>query len=112
MPNNFLSILFSIIYINHISFTVDAIGNLSVVHTHENIPEFIAPVKMTKTHIAVNVCRLSNYGIVDEKNQDCKKIKGQVLLFLEPNISDEQQRIWVFLLPNSVPLLEVCRPLI
>ncbi|XP_056601573.1 uncharacterized protein LOC130419136 isoform X1 [Triplophysa dalaica] len=95
------------LHLPHCETQVDAIGNLSVVHTHENILEFIAPVKMTKTHIAVNVCRLSNYGIVDENNQDCKKIKGQVLLFLEPNISDKQQRIWVFLLPNSVPLLEI-----
>ncbi|XP_065104812.1 uncharacterized protein [Paramisgurnus dabryanus] len=95
------------LHLPHCETKVDEIGKLSVVHTHEDKPEFMTPVRITKTHIAVNICRLSRYGIVDEKDRDRKMISGQVLLFLEPDVSDRQQRIWVFLLPSNVPLLEI-----
>lgn len=88
--------------------TVDAIGSLSVVHIHnEDTWEFLSPNKISTTHIAVNVCRLSRYGIVHENNQNNKIINGQVLLFQEPEMSPTQQRLWVFLLPSNVPLSEV-----
>lgn len=95
------------LHLPHCETKVDEIGKLSVVHTHEDKLEFMTPVRITKTHIAVNICRLSRYGIVDEKDRDRKMISGQVLLFLEPDVSDRKQRIWVFLLPSNVPLLEI-----
>jgi len=89
-------------------FTVEAIGNLSIVHIHNKDSwEFLSPVKISKTHIAVNVCGLSNYGVVHEDDQNNRKISGQVLLFQEPDMLPTQQRLWVFLLPSNVLLSEV-----
>ncbi|XP_050971862.1 uncharacterized protein LOC127168819 isoform X2 [Labeo rohita] len=96
------------LHLPHCETHVDAIGNLSVVHIHnKDTREFLSPNKISRTHIAVNVCRLSKYGIVHENDQNNKIINGQVLLFREPDISQTQQRLWVFLLPSNVPLSEI-----
>ncbi|XP_067257644.1 uncharacterized protein [Chanodichthys erythropterus] len=96
------------LHLPHCETHVDAIGNLSVVHMHnEDTREFLSPVKISKTHIAVNVCRLSHYGVVHENDQNNRMIKGQVLLFQEPDASPTLQRLWVFLLPSNVPLSEI-----
>lgn len=96
------------LHLPHCETHVDAIGSLSVVHIHnEDSWEFLSPIKISTTHIAVNVCRLSKYGTVHENNQNNKIINGQVLLFQEPDMSPTQQRIWVFLLPSNVPLSEI-----
>ncbi|KTG42731.1 hypothetical protein cypCar_00005278 [Cyprinus carpio] len=96
------------LHLPHCETHVDAIGSLSVVHIHsEDTWEFLSPNKISRTHIAVNVCRLSRYGIVHENNQNNKIINGQVLLFQEPDMSVTQQRLWVFLLPSNVPLSEI-----
>ncbi|XP_051508941.1 uncharacterized protein LOC127414715 isoform X4 [Myxocyprinus asiaticus] len=94
------------LHLPHCETHVDEIGNISVVHIHKDILEFLTPVKMTESHIAVNVCGLSQYGLVDESGQNSKMLNGQVLLFQEPDMSKTQQRIWVFLLPSNVPLSE------
>ncbi|XP_067299767.1 uncharacterized protein [Pseudorasbora parva] len=96
------------LHLPHCETHVDAIGNLSVVHIHnEDTLEFLSPVKISKTHIAVNVCELSSYGIVHENDQNNRMIRGQVLLFQEPDMLPTQQRLWVFLLPSNVLLSEI-----
>uniref|UniRef100_A0A9J8AQH0 Uncharacterized protein n=1 Tax=Cyprinus carpio carpio TaxID=630221 RepID=A0A9J8AQH0_CYPCA len=95
------------LHLPHCETNVDAIGNLSVVHIHEDTREFLSPIKISRTHIAVNVCRLSELGIAHENNKNNKTINGQVLLFQEPDTSSTQQRLWVFLLPSNVPVSEI-----
>ncbi|XP_077084290.1 uncharacterized protein LOC143737167 [Siphateles boraxobius] len=96
------------LHLPHCETHVESIGNLSVVHIHdEESWEFLSPVKISQTHIAVNVCGLSNFGVVHENDKNNRMISGQVLLFQEPDMLPTQQRLWVFLLPSNVLLSEI-----
>ncbi|XP_073764510.1 uncharacterized protein isoform X2 [Danio rerio] len=96
------------LHLPHCETHVDAIGNISVIHMHnKDSREFLSPFKISKTHVAVNISGLSTYGTVYENDEQSRSIRGQVLLFHEPDLSEALQRLWVFLLPGNVPLSEI-----
>ncbi|XP_028828992.1 uncharacterized protein LOC114786216 isoform X2 [Denticeps clupeoides] len=94
------------LYLPHCETDADAAGELDVVHLREKEHEVLTPIMCVRTHVIVWVQNLSHYGIVRKKIQASRTL-GQVLLFLEPDMSDDEQRLWVFLLPRNVPLTEV-----
>ena len=90
--------------------SVEAIGDLVVMHISSKRSKYLIPTKFTQTHVAVQVHGLCKFGILRSKRRKQRPfvhILGQVLLFLEPCITDTEHRLWVFLLPRNVPPSEV-----
>uniref|UniRef100_A0A665VIZ9 FIIND domain-containing protein n=1 Tax=Echeneis naucrates TaxID=173247 RepID=A0A665VIZ9_ECHNA len=87
-------------------------GLLSVVHITDDGMSFLKPLKITDTHVIVEVSHFSAFGLVwlgemlQRLFNNKKPICGQVLLFLRPPARDIQI-LDVFLLPRNLPLSEV-----
>ena len=85
-------------------------GLLSVIHITDDGISILEPLKITDTHVVVNVPDLSACGLVWDLVKSymniTRPIRGQVLLFLRP--PDTHHRILdVFLLQDNIPLSEV-----
>lgn len=86
--------------------------SLSVINFFDDGFSVLQPLKITDTHVIVEVCHLSAFGLIWDfvkrfltiKNP----VKGQVLLFVRATpIGAQTQNLDVFLLPCNVPLHEV-----
>ncbi|XP_013997348.2 uncharacterized protein isoform X6 [Salmo salar] len=94
------------LHLPHCEVKVSAAENLLVAHICRKNREFLIP-KVTHSHVIVSISGLSNYGKARKKQSNSNRIQGQVLLFLEPEATPEEQRLWVFLLPRDMPPDEV-----
>ena len=83
-------------------------GDLCVAHITDEGLDLLEPLRVTQTHVFVNVSHLSAFGIL-EKIWDFfmpRPKRAQVLLFLRP--TGRKRRILnVFLLPGNVAPKEV-----
>ncbi|XP_034005422.1 protein NLRC3-like [Trematomus bernacchii] len=79
-------------------------GLLSVVHITDEGLSILEPLEVTRTHVVVKVPHLSLFGLVWDiiKRVLLLRIKGQVLVFLQPPFR-EDQILDVFLLQKNVP---------
>ncbi|XP_070709464.1 NACHT, LRR and PYD domains-containing protein 1b allele 3-like [Pempheris klunzingeri] len=83
---------------------------LSVAHEHDDGVEFIAPHKITDTHVVINVTGFSAFGNV--KDEDCPPdpVRALVLLFYRPPADpDPESLLNVLMLPRNVVLRDVLR---
>ncbi|CAB1318910.1 unnamed protein product [Coregonus sp. 'balchen'] len=94
------------LHLPHCEVNVSAAENLLVAHICRNNREFLIP-KVTHSHVIVSISGLSHYGKARKKQSNSNRIQGQVLLFLEPEATPEEKRLWVFLLPRDMPPDEV-----
>ncbi|KAK9980038.1 hypothetical protein ABG768_013437, partial [Culter alburnus] len=81
-------------------------GGLAVAHFTGGNVEIIQPLKVTETHVIIDIRELSNFVIVWIKSKLGFPIRGQVLLFLQA-LSLEKKKLNVHLLPENVPVSEV-----
>ncbi|XP_071361449.1 caspase recruitment domain-containing protein 8-like isoform X1 [Trachinotus anak] len=84
---------------------------LSVVHISDDGMNILEPQEITRTHVVVDVPHLSAFGLVWEIIKRLlnigKPIIGQVLLFHQPTYTRKSRKLYVFLLPDNVPVREV-----
>uniref|UniRef100_A0A8C1P8H1 Uncharacterized protein n=1 Tax=Cyprinus carpio TaxID=7962 RepID=A0A8C1P8H1_CYPCA len=79
---------------------------LAVAHFTGGNVEIIQPLKVTETHVIIDIRDLSIFGLIWIKTIFGFPIKGQVLLFLRP-VTVKQKILNVHLLPGNVPVSEV-----
>ncbi|KAL0993420.1 hypothetical protein UPYG_G00107630 [Umbra pygmaea] len=80
---------------------------LSVAHIKNDTLEIVKPVKTTSTHVVVDITHNSLVGLI-RHGVSLLPVKGQVLLFLQPQGDATQKAtLNVFLLPKNVPIHEV-----
>lgn len=81
---------------------------LAVAHFTGGNIEIIQPLKVTETHVIIDIRDLSRFGLIWIKTILGFPIDGQVLLFLRPVTIEQKQKILnVHLLPGNVPVSEV-----
>ncbi|KAK2900600.1 hypothetical protein Q8A67_008715 [Cirrhinus molitorella] len=82
--------------------------SLAVAHfTGDNV-EIIQPLKVTETHVMVDIRDLSCFVLVWIRSKFIPRIDGQVLLFLRTLTHEHKEKILnVHLLPGNVPISEV-----
>ncbi|CAK6981989.1 uncharacterized protein LOC128382115 [Scomber scombrus] len=84
-------------------------GLLSVIHITDDGINILELLKITGTHVVVNVPHLSTCGLVWDLVKSfmniTRPIRGQVLLFLRHQ--DTQDRILIFLLQDNIPWREI-----
>uniref|UniRef100_A0A672RZK4 NOD-like receptor family B, member 5 n=1 Tax=Sinocyclocheilus grahami TaxID=75366 RepID=A0A672RZK4_SINGR len=81
---------------------------LAVAHFTGGNIEIIQPLKVTETHVIIDIRELSRFGLIWIKTILGFPIDGQVLLFLRPVTVEQEQKILnVHLLPGNVPVTEV-----
>ncbi|XP_034538658.1 NACHT, LRR and PYD domains-containing protein 12-like isoform X2 [Notolabrus celidotus] len=85
-------------------------GLLSVVHITDDGMSFLKPLKITDTHVVVDVPHLSVFGLVIDLFKRLlnipREIKGQVQLFLR-HLDQKLEVLDVFLLQHNIVLNEV-----
>ncbi|XDV27921.1 hypothetical protein PO909_031362 [Leuciscus waleckii] len=79
---------------------------LAVAHFVGGNVEIIQPLKVTGTHLMIDIRELSSFGLVWIKSIFGIPIRGQVLLFLR-NLTLERKKLNIHLLPEDVPVTEV-----
>lgn len=80
----------------------------SVAHVEDEGIEFIAPRKVTETHIIINIARFSGFGIIKDEDLAPEPVRALVLLFYRPpSSSDNSSLLNVLLLPKNVVLRDV-----
>ncbi|XP_064858499.1 uncharacterized protein LOC115144020 isoform X2 [Oncorhynchus nerka] len=94
------------LHLLHCETEVYAAEALSVAHIWSNSLEILVPIRVTHSHVIININGLSRWTLLRRKPKTNKKINGQVLLFLELNVTEGQHRLWVYLLSRSVPYTE------
>ncbi|KAK2900599.1 hypothetical protein Q8A67_008714 [Cirrhinus molitorella] len=83
---------------------------LAVVHFTGGNVEIIQPLKVTETHVIIDIRELSHFGLIWIKTILGFPIDGQVLLFLRTVTFEQKEKILnVHLLPGNVPVSEVQR---
>lgn len=81
---------------------------LSVAHVEDEGIEFIAPQKVTMTHIIISITRFSEFGIIKDEESPPEPVRALVLLFYRPpSSSDNSSLLNVLLLPRNVVLRDV-----
>ncbi|XP_052403763.1 NACHT, LRR and PYD domains-containing protein 1 homolog [Carassius gibelio] len=81
---------------------------LAVAHFTGGNVEIIQPLRVTETHVIIDIRDLSRFGLIWIKTIFGYPIDGQVLLFLRPVTVEQEQKILnVHLLPGNVPVTEV-----
>lgn len=88
-------------------------GLLSVVHIGDSGMDVLNPLKITGSHVLVQVSHFSAFGIVRDFlkrlwYRNTRPVSGQVLLFLgQLNPKTQRQKLNVFLLPRNIHLDQV-----
>ncbi|XP_059358635.1 NACHT, LRR and PYD domains-containing protein 1 homolog, partial [Carassius carassius] len=83
---------------------------LAVAHFTGGNVEIIQPLRVTETHVIIDIRDLSRFGLIWIKTIFGFPIDGQVLFFLRPVTVEQEQKILnVHLLPGNVPVTEVQR---
>ncbi|XP_060776901.1 NACHT, LRR and PYD domains-containing protein 3-like isoform X2 [Neoarius graeffei] len=82
---------------------------LAVAHFIEGNVEIIQPLKITNTHVILEVQGLSLFGLIIKRIFGEKPISAQVLLFYKEIIGKKERRrkLDIHLLPGNVPVEEV-----
>ncbi|KAG7214338.1 hypothetical protein INR49_023155 [Caranx melampygus] len=76
-------------------------GLLSVAHITDDGMSFIEPLEITDTHVIISVPHLSAFGLVWSLERveniwnNKKPVRGQVLLFRQPNLMPQRQTLHV-----------------
>ncbi|KAI5090322.1 NACHT, LRR and PYD domains-containing protein 1b allele 2, partial [Silurus meridionalis] len=79
---------------------------LAVAHFSDGNVEIIQPLKVTETHVIIDIKNLSLFGLIKPKKD--KPIKAQVLLFYkEIPGRTKKRKLHMHLLPQNVPVIEV-----
>ncbi|XP_052334263.1 uncharacterized protein LOC118357513 isoform X3 [Oncorhynchus keta] len=94
------------LHLLHCETEVYAAEALSVAHIWSNSLEILVPIRVTHSHVIININGLSRWTLLRRKPKTKTKINGQVLLFLELNVTEGQHRLWVYLLSRNVPYTE------
>eukprot|EP00063_Salmo_salar_P059872 XP_014034707.1 PREDICTED: uncharacterized protein LOC106589361 isoform X1 [Salmo salar] len=97
------------LHLLHCETEVYAAEALSVAHICSNSLEILVPNRVTHSHVIININGLSRWTLLRRKPKTKKRINGQVLLFLELNVTEGQHRLWVYLLSRNVPYTEVMK---
>lgn len=84
---------------------------LAVAHFVGGNVEIIQPLKVTETHVMIDIRELSSFGLVWIKSIFGIPIRGQVLLFLR-NQTLERKKLNIHLLPEDVPVSEVSESIV
>ncbi|XP_036935907.1 uncharacterized protein LOC119009054 isoform X2 [Acanthopagrus latus] len=83
---------------------------LSVAHLNDEGIEFIAPHKVTDTHVIINISGFSAFGNVKDEDSPPEPVRALVLLFYRPpNDADLTSFLNVLMLPRNVVLRDVRR---
>ncbi|XP_053473443.1 uncharacterized protein LOC128603201 isoform X2 [Ictalurus furcatus] len=80
---------------------------LTVAHVTGGNVEIIQPLKVTSTHVIVDVRRFSLVGLLKALLFQAYPIRAQVLLFCEETGKHRMSKLHVHLLPGNVPVEEV-----
>ncbi|KAI5630529.1 NACHT, LRR and PYD domains-containing protein 1b allele 2, partial [Silurus asotus] len=81
---------------------------LAVAHFSDGNVEIIQPLKVTETHVIININNLSLFGLLMKIFFEDKPIKAQVLLFYkEIPGRTKKRKLHMHLLPQNVPVIEV-----
>uniref|UniRef100_A0A8C1YPV8 Si:ch211-195h23.3 n=1 Tax=Cyprinus carpio TaxID=7962 RepID=A0A8C1YPV8_CYPCA len=93
-----------------LNFVEENEDGLAVAHFTGGNVDIIQPLKVTETHVIINIRDLSRFGLIWIKTIFGFPIDGQVLHFLRPVTVEQEQKILnVHLLPGNVPVTEVQR---
>lgn len=92
-------------WVRYICFAGEGLDSLSVAHVTGDSVEVLPPLRVTDTHVVVNITDLSLWGLV-RMFKPFLSIKGQVLPFLQ-SFGHPQSVLNVIVLPSNVPLNEV-----
>ncbi|KAF5896567.1 NACHT, LRR and PYD domains-containing protein 1b allele 2-like, partial [Clarias magur] len=76
---------------------------LTVAHVTEDNVEIIQPLKVTNTHVIIDIQSLSLFGILKELLFQAHPIRAQVLLFYQRGMN----KLYIHLVPGNVPVEEV-----
>ncbi|KAK3509234.1 hypothetical protein QTP70_025602 [Hemibagrus guttatus] len=76
---------------------------LTVAHVSDGNVEILQPLKVTSTHVIIEVQNLSLFGLLKTLLLPAYPIRAQVLLFFEKSLS----KLHIHLLPGNVPVQEV-----
>ncbi|KAI5090296.1 NACHT, LRR and PYD domains-containing protein 12 isoform X4 [Silurus meridionalis] len=80
---------------------------LAVAHFSDGNVEIIQPLKVTETHVIIDIKNLSLYGLLMKILFKNKRIKAQVLLFYkEIPGRTKKKKLHMHLLPQNVPVIE------
>ncbi|KAM8731716.1 caspase recruitment domain-containing protein 8-like [Acanthopagrus schlegelii] len=83
---------------------------LSVAHLNDEGIEFIAPHKVTETHVIINISGFSAFGNVKDEDSPPEPVRALVLLFYRPpDGQDFESQLNVLMLPNNIVLSDVQR---
>lgn len=86
-------------------------NGLAVAHFTGGNMEVMQPIKVTETHVMIDIRDLSLFGLLWMKIFSRPSITGQVLLFLRTLPAEEEEEVEkilnVHLLPGNVPVPEV-----
>ncbi|KAI5621582.1 NACHT, LRR and PYD domains-containing protein 12 isoform X3 [Silurus asotus] len=81
---------------------------LAVAHFSKGNVEIIQPLKVTETHVIIDIKNLSLFGLLMKILFEDKPIKAQVLLFYkEIPGRTKKRKLHMHLLPQNVPVIEV-----
>ncbi|XP_065118189.1 NACHT, LRR and PYD domains-containing protein 1 homolog [Paramisgurnus dabryanus] len=82
--------------------------SLAVAHFSDGNVEILQSIKVSSTHVIINITEFSLFGLIKKKIFPVSSVYAQVLLFLRPKSFAQKQKILnVHLLPGNVPLSEV-----
>ncbi|XP_036935964.1 uncharacterized protein LOC119009075 [Acanthopagrus latus] len=81
---------------------------LSVAHLNDEGIEFIAPHKVTETHVIINISGFSGYGNIKDKDSPPEPVRALVLLFYRP-LNELISFLNVLMLPGNVSVRDVRR---
>lgn len=89
-------------------FTEEDMDCLAVAHFTNGNVAIMNPLKVTETHVMIDIKDLSIFGLIKRMIFRPSPVIAQVLVFLRPITMREEENILdVLLLPWNVPLSEV-----
>ncbi|XP_077078481.1 NACHT, LRR and PYD domains-containing protein 1 homolog [Siphateles boraxobius] len=94
------------LHLPHCEISEENNDGLAVAHFVGDNVEIIEPLKVTESHVIIDIKDLSSFGLVWIKSIFGIPIRGQVLLFLR-NLTLERKKLNIHLLPEDVPVSEV-----
>ncbi|XP_057190996.1 NACHT, LRR and PYD domains-containing protein 1 homolog isoform X2 [Triplophysa rosa] len=82
--------------------------SLAVAHFIDDNVEMLQPLKVTSTHVIIDVTEFSLFGLIKKIIFPASPVRYQVLLFVRPiSVKQKEKILDVHLLPRNVPVSEV-----
>ncbi|XP_065118222.2 NACHT, LRR and PYD domains-containing protein 1 homolog isoform X1 [Paramisgurnus dabryanus] len=82
--------------------------SLAVAHITGDNVEVLQPLKVSSTHVIINITEFSLFGLIKKIIYPESPVRSQVLFFVRPTSVKQKEKILdVHLLPRNVPLSEV-----